>query len=314
MSFIFEYMYGESKETNPIQYRPRKGQRFISSSYALKDWKPPDDRMCVSKVKLRRHKFNKKKLLVQFNDSTSPCAEYTDKTFFFNFNHWQFVDIFVYTSNGLICIPSNGYISAGHLNGTKVLGTIMAPVFQEQYTKEFITLFEKDSDGNFVCADKLIEIATYYGFDGWFVNIEELLPETVEWNVVQGFCKYLLDGLRTKNEHAEIIWYDSNYIFSSQSYENKLDANNKVMFQDESNISSGFFINYSWDKECIVESCKTAEKIKRNIGDVYAGLYLDDVHSGSIISRLNECSIFSKDISSGLWGLGNIANNAATRR
>ena len=34
------------------------------------------------------------------------------------------------------------------------------------------TLIQRDEDGGFPYAEKLIEIAEYYGFDGWFVNLE----------------------------------------------------------------------------------------------------------------------------------------------
>jgi len=66
----------------------------------------------------------------------------------------------------------------------------MAPVYQEQYTPQFSLLFMKK--GNiYPYADKLVSIMKYFGFDGWFFNIEESLPDNIQWQDVQGFLIYL---------------------------------------------------------------------------------------------------------------------------
>ena len=40
-------------------------------------------------------------------------------------------------------------------------------------------LLEKDEEGNFLLVDKLVAIANYYGFDGYFLNKEDY-PNSME--------------------------------------------------------------------------------------------------------------------------------------
>lgn len=40
-------------------------------------------------------------------------------------------------------------------------------------TEHTADVIYKDEDGSFPVADKLVEIANYYGFDGYFLNAEE---------------------------------------------------------------------------------------------------------------------------------------------
>ena len=77
-----------------------------------------------------------------------------------------------------------------HLNGVKIIGAVMSPVFQNEFTTQFELLFKKEA-GIFPYADKLVKVADHYGFDGWFFNIEEFLPKNIKWKDVQEFMIYL---------------------------------------------------------------------------------------------------------------------------
>ncbi|MGZ9585477.1 endo-beta-N-acetylglucosaminidase [Paenibacillus marinisediminis] len=120
---------------------------------------------------------------------------YNDQFSQYLFNFWQYVD---YTASwhgvvtnptpdtlfnpeadwwqreyefGILNIPNPAYTNAAHKNGVKSLGCIFFP--RSEHTDDYIY---KDENGRFPLADKFVEMAKYYGFDGYFVNAEETLP------------------------------------------------------------------------------------------------------------------------------------------
>ncbi len=70
-------------------------------------------------------------------------------------------------------IPSPDVIDAGHRNGVPVLGTIFynwSSSIEDQ--EKFVSSMRQDPDGSFPVARKLVDMAKYYGFDGYFINQE----------------------------------------------------------------------------------------------------------------------------------------------
>ena len=72
---------------------------------------------------------------------------------------------------GILNIPNPAYTNAAHKNGVQSLGCIFFP--RQEHTDDLIF---RDETGRFPAADKLVEIAKWYGFDGYFINAEEALP------------------------------------------------------------------------------------------------------------------------------------------
>lgn len=72
---------------------------------------------------------------------------------------------------GVLNIPNPAYTNAAHKNGVQSLGCIFFP--RQEHTDDWVF---QDEEGNFPMADKLVEIANWYGFDGYFINAEEALP------------------------------------------------------------------------------------------------------------------------------------------
>ncbi|AKU79927.1 endo-beta-N-acetylglucosaminidase [Spiroplasma turonicum] len=90
--------------------------------------------------------------------------------------NWQYNNIFINWSGswfeGPIIPPPADVIELAHLNGSKIFGNIFLDGYHG-LTKEMIKDFvKKDSNGNYLIVDKLIEIANYIGFNGWFINNE----------------------------------------------------------------------------------------------------------------------------------------------
>ncbi len=69
---------------------------------------------------------------------------------------------------GIIAIPMAAATNAAHKNGVITLAEYFIPR-RPQYTEEWLY---KDENGEFPYAKKLVELAKYYGFDGYFINQE----------------------------------------------------------------------------------------------------------------------------------------------
>jgi endo-beta-N-acetylglucosaminidase D len=295
---------------NLNKYIGRSYSYSIQSVYGLLEWNDTSDSNRSKtplkiNIKNKNKNKNKNRLLVQYKDIDYKDNKYvngSNNPYYYNFNHWQYVDIFIYTANGLFDIPASGYINAAHLNGVKILGTLMAPVNQSQCTNQFKYLF-KEKNGVFSCVNKMVKIMEHYGFDGWFINIEEMLPDNITWMTVQKFVLTLNKESKKVNPNSEIHWYDSNYIYGSLSYENELNKKNVCMFQDKNTlVTDGFFINYSWNMQGLQTSVKTTEQVKRNLNDVYVGMYLPELEFSDTIKEKIKC-ILKQNLSIGLWGL-----------
>lgn len=133
--------------------------------------------------------------------------QYNDQFAQYLFNFWQYLDYYgswhgmatnpqshdLFTPGdpngngkfefGVVNLPNPAYTNAAHKNGVQSLGCIFFP--RPEHTQDFVY---KDENGRFPIADKLVEIANYYGFDGYFVNAEEdLKPE--EMPLYEEFCR-----------------------------------------------------------------------------------------------------------------------------
>ena len=136
------------------------------------------DKQSMTAANSTQNKDMKVAALSIMNGSTSGNAPHGINTANANvFSYWQYIDQLVYwggsSGEGIIVAPSADVIDAAHKNGVPVLGTIFFPQTAHGGKIEWLNKFlEKDDQGNFPIADKLIEAADAYGFDGWFVNQE----------------------------------------------------------------------------------------------------------------------------------------------
>ena len=78
-----------------------------------------------------------------------------------------------YKEYGTIAIPMAAATNAAHKNGVLSIAEYFTPR-APQYADEML---QKAEDGSFPYADKLLEIMNYYGFDGYFINQEEAVPQ-----------------------------------------------------------------------------------------------------------------------------------------
>lgn len=301
-----------------IKVQEKTGQPFSSYWYPseLLKWNPQTDkdakfnvgtvplkeREAADKVKDSQDENAKVISLAIANKTTSstPSQGKNDMEGY-NFSYWQYIDTLVAwggsAGEGLIVPPSADLIDAAHTNGVPVLGTIFFP--PEEYGGKFEWMYEflqKDADGTFPMAKKLVEVAKYYNFDGWFVNQETghraakyLNPELAD--LMKEFLAYLQE---IKSDNMEIIWYDSMIDDGRVFWQNRLTEYNKNFLGNQNNkLSDGMFLNFWWteDKYSIVdpddadkrliydvtgnelkESGELAESMGRSKYDLYAGV------------------------------------------
>ncbi|MFT4414802.1 endo-beta-N-acetylglucosaminidase [Fredinandcohnia humi] len=212
--------------------------------------------------------------LSALNSNTSGVPSQGGKDFFANtFSYWQYVDVMVYwagsAGEGIIVPPSADVIDASHKNGVPILGNVFFPpkVYggQEQWVNQMLAQRE---DGSFPAADKLLEVAEYYGFDGWFINQETEGGTTKTAQKTKEFLKYLQ---AKKPEGMQIMWYDSMIQNGSIRWQNHLTDQNKMFLQDGNDrISDSMFLNFWWTNQ--QSSHDKALEIGRSPYDLFTGI------------------------------------------
>lgn len=177
------------------------------------------------------------------------------------FSYWQYIDKLVYwggsSGEGLIVPPSADVIDAAHRNGVPVFGTVFFPQSGHGGKIEWLNDFlQKDSNGSFPMIDKLIEVAEYFGFDGWFINQETEGgendpngPLTAEHaQLMQEFIR----AFKAKaGDTLEVMWYDSMTVEGEMDWQNALTDQNKFFLigEDQKPVADSMFLNFWWTLE-----------------------------------------------------------------
>ncbi|WP_159439038.1 endo-beta-N-acetylglucosaminidase [Maribacter ulvicola] len=195
------------------------------------------------------------------------------------FPFWQQIDYFVQwggsSNEGIIVPPTAFWTDAAHKNGVKSIGTVFFPpnVYggREEWVYEFL---EQNEDGSFPVADKLIEVANTYNFDGWFINQETYDLDGEVGALMQQFISYY----RTQSQ-LKLVWYDAMIADSRVIWQDELNNHNQMYFQKgDKSMSDVFFINFRYNEVNLEDSKALAQELGRSEWDLYAGI---DVQSKS---------------------------------
>ena len=180
------------------------------------------------------------------------------------FLHWHVTDLYVYFSHERVTIPPVSWINAAHRNGVKILGTFITE--WEAGITENEALLQQDCHGNFIFADKLVDIAVICGFDGWFFNFESVFPSDDDIPRLVKFLKYITYLSHSRIPDSEIIMYDSITVDNKISWQDCLNERNRVFFD----ACDGLFSNYTWTLNKLNESAINGRQVSRPT-DVYTG-------------------------------------------
>ncbi|XP_072167910.1 cytosolic endo-beta-N-acetylglucosaminidase-like [Diadema setosum] len=179
----------------------------------------------------------------------------------YRFYHWQYVDIFIYFSHHFITIPPPGWTDAAHKNGTLMLGTMITE--WQDGKKRCEEIFQSETAYK-TFADKMVEIAKYYNFDGWLVNIENPIAPNHMPQLV-GFVDYLTKQMHAHVPGSKVIWYDSVIADGTLRWQDMLNDNNRLFFD----VSDAIFLNYTWNENKLAASVQNAGPRQF---DVYVGV------------------------------------------
>ncbi len=214
--------------------------------------------------------------------------------------YWQYQSQLVFwggsAGEGLILAPNPTVIDAAHRNGVPVLGNIFFPPNQFGGNISFVNdLLQSTTAGgvtDYPVADKLIQLAQYYHFDGWFFNQETTGGNSATATQMQAFINYI----HAKAPTMQIDWYDAMTNTGAISYQNRLDSSNQLFFQNGSltgtanRVSDNVFLNYNWSSGGINSSVSLANSLGRSPFSVYAGI---NVQSGGYQNSVSWASLSS---------------------
>ncbi|KAI8924785.1 glycosyl hydrolase family 85-domain-containing protein [Entophlyctis helioformis] len=189
----------------------------------------------------------------------------------YSLQFWQHVHSFVYFSHERLSLPPATWAAAAHRNGVSVFATFIAewgPGLAETLRLVYGPRFDPALPSTFVdfspvFADQMVAVALHYGFDGWFVNIESRLPDSVHALVLARWLRYLTAKMRSVGK--SVMWYDSVIHTGELRWQDRLSDNNKMFFD----VCDSMFVNYTWDADYPAASAALAGD---RVRDVYTGI------------------------------------------
>ncbi|MBO1335530.1 endo-beta-N-acetylglucosaminidase [Streptomyces sp. VRA16 Mangrove soil] len=209
--------------------------------------------------------------LVSFGPTASNPSQGGPTASYYALTHWAYIDELVFwggsSAEGIVLAPNAPVVDAAHRNGVTVLGNIFLPPAayggQLQWTRDLV---QKAADGTFPLAQKLVDVAVAYGFDGWFVNAETGGGDAALATQMIAFLKELK---RLGSAHGlRIDWYDSMVESGSVSWQNALNGQNQDFFVQ----SDTFFVNFNWTASGLSSSAQLAESLGRDRYELWAGV------------------------------------------
>ncbi|MEU7177449.1 MULTISPECIES: endo-beta-N-acetylglucosaminidase [Streptomyces] len=162
--------------------------------------------------------------------------------------------------HGLINLPNPAYTDAAHRNGVKSLAGWFWP-----RNGAFSAYLEQRPDGSFIVADKLIEMADYFGFDGYFINQEASVSQA-DATQLMAFLKYLRAKAPAR---FHLQWYDTITTGGQLQYQNQFNDVNAAWVQHDGRpVNHSVFVNYAWNASRVASSVATAKRLGMAAHDV----------------------------------------------
>ena len=203
---------------------------------------------------------------------------------YYTFSYWQYVDELVLwggsAGEGLILAPNPTIIDAAHRNGVKILGNVFFPPIVYGGQIQWVNDFLQKNGNTFPVADKLIEVAEYYGFDGWFINQETAGGNSQTAANMRDFMIYFQE-----NSNLEIEWYDAMTESGVVSWQNQLNSLNDWYFHwGDTLVSETMFLNFWWTATGLNNSRTLAQSLGRSEYDLFSGI---DVEANGYNTSIN---------------------------
>ncbi|NEB80922.1 endo-beta-N-acetylglucosaminidase [Streptomyces sp. SID14478] len=221
--------------------------------------------------------------LVSFDPTAGNPSQGGPTASYYALTHWAYIDELVFwggsSGEGIVLAPNAPVVDAAHRHGVTVLGNIFLPPTaydgQLQWTRDLV---QKAADGSFPLAQRLVDVAVAYGFDGWFVNAETSGGDAA---LATQMMAFLAELKRLGTPHGlRVDWYDAMVKSGAVSWQNQLNAQNQDFFTR----SDTFFVNFNWTASGLGSSAALAESLGGDRYDLWAGI---DVESGGWNTSVN---------------------------
>ncbi|MEU6236982.1 discoidin domain-containing protein [Kitasatospora sp. NPDC047058] len=210
--------------------------------------------------------------LVSFGPTSNNPSQGSADPDYYAFGYWQYVDKLVFwggsAGEGLILAPNPTVIDAAHRNGVKVYGTVFFPPAAYGGQLQWVRDFVQKSGSRYPVADKLVQAAQYYGFDGWFINQETGGGDPALAGELRNLMQYTKDRSST-----EFMWYDAMTESGSVNWQNALTPANDTFLQDGGRrTADSMFLNFNWSSGGLDSSRSLARGLGRSEYDLYSGI------------------------------------------
>ncbi|MGW5424686.1 endo-beta-N-acetylglucosaminidase [Streptomyces sp. NPDC003943] len=210
--------------------------------------------------------------LVSFAPTSGNPSQGSPDPRYYAFGHWQYVDTLVFwggsAGEGLILAPNPTVIDAAHRNGVKVYGTVFFPPAAYGGQLQWVRDFVQKSGTRYPVADKLVQAARYYGFDGWFINQETGGGDSTLATEMRNTLRYA----RSLGP-VDFMWYDAMTESGSVNWQNALTSANDAFLQEGSlRTSDSMFLNFNWSAAGLDSSRTLARGLGRGEYELFAGV------------------------------------------
>lgn len=226
-----------------------------------------------------------------------------------NFSLWNYLDIHGnWTAPWIRC--SAGLADVAAKNGVKV-GTLMSIPWQVRINLNWGSgthettlrkLTDKNSQGKYKYAAKLVQYMKYYGVNGIGVNSEFVSDPNSMDRLINFFAECHQEG-KKQDWDFQVYWYDGTNSSGSITFDAGLGEHNIKMFgTSERPVTDMLFFNYGWSKGQLNNSVRRAERVNRSGYDIYAGF---DIQGRALRLRGDDQSwraLSETKASVGFWG------------
>lgn len=221
---------------------------------------------------------------------------------------WQYTDSMSFwgssdRDNRVIMCPTAHTIDAAHRNGVRIYGKIFFhwnasadPVG----VRRIRDLIQKEGN-TFPVADKLVEAAVYYGFDGWFFNQETTGTNSTDAQAVRDFMVYFRNRAAAVGApHLKMEWYDAMVENGGRSFQNAFTNSNDGFMKSGAAVSQTgdtlvaheMFLNFWWygTNSNLANSRSLALTRGVNPYDLYAGIWTENYRKYGVTPDSNSAN------------------------
>lgn len=217
--------------------------------------------------------------LVSFGNTAGNPAQGSPTADYYALTHWAYIDELVFwggsSGEGIVLAPNAPVTDAAHRNGVRVMGNVFLPPVPYggdlQWTRDLV---RQDPLGRFPVAEKLVQVARAYGFDGWFVNAETDGGDSE----LAARMRQFLRALRATGEpHGlSITWYDAMNSTGKVGWQGALNGLNQEFYEDRrGKVADTMFVDFRWTPAKLAASGALADRLGRSRHELWAAVDME---------------------------------------